>query len=192
VVLSNLTQIFTGSPLMPTATTTPPNLTITWTGSLPAGPPPYTVTGTYPVTATIDNPNYQGVASGSFVIGAWTTSGFYQPVDMSTTVVVWNTVKGGSTVPLKFNLFAGSTQKTSVSDITSFYQGDVACTAGFDDAVDATLLTAGGTTLRYSGTPGSDGQFVQNWQTPKLLGKCYKVTMTARDGSTISAFFKMK
>jgi hypothetical protein len=186
VVLSDLTQVFTGSPLTPTATTTPPGLTIGWVGA------PDTLTGTYPVTATVNNPNYEGVANGSFVIGAWTTAGFYQPVDMSTTVVVWNTVKGGSTVPLKFNLRAGTTEKTSVSDISSFYQGQVACVGGLEDGVDATLLTTGGTSLRYSGTPGSDGQFVQNWQTPKLPGTCYKVTMTARDGSTINAFFKMK
>ena len=36
-------------------------------------------------------------------------SGYYQPVDMNG---VWNTVKGGSTVPLKFELFAGTTELT--------------------------------------------------------------------------------
>ena len=187
VVLSNLTQFYTGSPLTPTATTTPPGLTIAWTNA------PKTDTGTYSVTAAVNSPNYQGSANGSFVIGAWTTAGFFQPVDMSTTVVIWNTVKGGSTVPLKFNLFAGTTEKTSVSDIVSFFQGEISCTlGGFDDAVDSTLLTTGGTSLRYSGTSGSDGQFIQNWQTPKQPGKCYKVIMTAKDGSTISAFFKTK
>ena len=35
----------------------------------------------------------------------WTLKGFYQPVDMNG---VYNTVKGGSTVPLKFEIFAGS------------------------------------------------------------------------------------
>jgi hypothetical protein len=186
VVLSNLTQVFTGSPLTPTATTTPAGLTIVWTGA------PQTNPGIYPVTATVNNPNYQGVANGSFVVGSWTTSGFYQPVDMSTTVTVWNTIKGGSTVPLKFNLFAGSVEKTNVSDIMSFYQYSMDCSTGVDDTVDPTLLTTGGTILRYAGTPGSGGQFIQNWQTPKQAGKCYKVTMTAQDGSTISAFFKTK
>jgi len=186
VVLSNLSQVYTGSPLTPTATTTPASLPIVWTNA------PKTNTGTYMVTATVNDANYQGAANGTFVIGSWTTSGFYQPVDMSTAAVVWNNVKGGSTVPLKFNLFAGSTEKTSTSDIMSFYQGVVACSAGFDDIVDSTLLTTGGTNLRYAGTPGSDGQFIQNWQTPRQPGKCYKVTMTANDGSSISAFFKMK
>jgi hypothetical protein len=48
---------------------------------------------------------------------------------------------------------------------------------------------AGGTSLRYDTTAR---QFVQNWQTPKAGGQCYRVMMTARDGSTISAFFKTK
>ena len=143
MVLSNLTQVYTGSALTPTATTTPAGLTIGWTNA------PKTSMDTYPVTATVINSNYQGAASGSFVIGAWTTAGFYQPVDMSTTVVVWNTVKGGSTVPLKFNIFAGSAEKSSVSDIASFYQGVVLCSAGLDDGVDDALLTTGGTSLRY-------------------------------------------
>src|SRR5262249_7108181 len=57
-------------------------------------------------TDATGNYNYaSGKVSDS--IGAWRTTGFYQPVDMSTpTTVVWNTVKGGSTVPLKFNVFA--------------------------------------------------------------------------------------
>jgi uncharacterized protein YjdB len=63
VTLSNLTQTYTGSALTPTATTVPSGLAITWTGA------PDTNAGTYPVTATVGNPNYTGSASGSFVIG---------------------------------------------------------------------------------------------------------------------------
>jgi parallel beta-helix repeat protein len=62
VVLSNLTQTYTGSPLTPTATTDPVGLTIDWTGA------PQTNAGSYPVTATVNDPNYQGSASGTFVI----------------------------------------------------------------------------------------------------------------------------
>ena len=35
-------------------------------------------------------------------------------------------------------------------------------------------------------------QFVQNWDSPKVANKCYRITMTAKDGSSISAFFKAK
>jgi hypothetical protein len=62
VTISNLTQTYTGSPLSPNATTTPGNLAVTWTGGS------QTNAGSYPVTATINDPNYQGSASGSFVI----------------------------------------------------------------------------------------------------------------------------
>src|SRR5262249_13508482 len=62
VALSNMTRTYTGSALMPTATTTPPGLAITWTNA------PQTNAGTYTVTATVNDPNYQGSANGTFTI----------------------------------------------------------------------------------------------------------------------------
>jgi len=62
VTLSNLTQSYTGSPLMPAATTNPPGLAVTWTNA------PQTNAGTYTVTATVNDPNYQGSATGTFTI----------------------------------------------------------------------------------------------------------------------------
>lgn len=62
VILSNLTQTYTGSSLAPTATTNPPGLAITWTNA------PQTSPGSYAVTATVSDPNYQGSASGTFTI----------------------------------------------------------------------------------------------------------------------------
>ncbi|WP_020145811.1 PxKF domain-containing protein, partial [Terracoccus sp. 273MFTsu3.1] len=125
--------------------------------------------------------------SGSFTIAAWTTQGFYQPVDMGSTVL--NTVKAGSTVPLKFELFSGSTELTSVSAVKSFGAKQITCgTAPTEDAIEMT--TTGGTNLRYD---TSGGQFIQNWQTPKAtVGTCYQVTMTALDDSKITAYFKLK
>jgi len=113
----------------------------------------------------------------------WTIKGFYQPVDMNG---VLNTVKGGSTVPLKFEVFAGSTELTNIA-IVSTLTKQVACTAPGEDSIE--VLATGGTSLRYD-TVG--GQFIFNWQTPKLPGKCYTVTMTTQDGSSIIAFFKLK
>ena len=118
-------------------------------------------------------------------------TGFYQPVDMSPVVgpVILNTVKGGSTVPLKFEIFVGTTERTSVADIQSFLFQEFACSAvsSFDAPIEVT--TTGGTSLRYDPTAG---QFIQNWQTPKTVGKCYQVRMTARDGSHLDAYFKTK
>ena len=57
-------------------------------------------------TAT-DNAGRTATATRSYTVLGWTLNGFYQPVDMSTeTTVVYNSVKNGSTVPLKFEVFA--------------------------------------------------------------------------------------
>jgi hypothetical protein len=114
---------------------------------------------------------------------AWTLSGFYQPVDMNG---VWNAVKGGSTVPLKFEVFAGPTELTSTSIVSALVK-QVTCNAGAEDTVE--VVATGGTSLRYDETAG---QFIYNWQTPRLPGKCYTVTLTTLDGSAISALFKLK
>ncbi|GEM_PF-2695490 len=62
--LTNLNQTFTGSPLSPTVTTTPPGVQFSLSGA------PDTNAGSYPVTATITDTNYTGSpATGTFVIG---------------------------------------------------------------------------------------------------------------------------
>ncbi len=117
---------------------------------------------------------------------AWTLKGFYQPTDMGG---VWNTVKNGSTVPLKWEMFAGTTEITDVAQVKSVVPATVSCTAGPEDAVEEVLTTPGNTVLRYD---VSGGQFIDNWQTPKKPGTCYKVTMTAQDGRSLIAYFKLK
>jgi len=66
VTLGNLAQTYTGSPLSATATTTPIGLAvnITYNGS----PTPPTAAGSYPVVGTINDPNYQGSATGTMTI----------------------------------------------------------------------------------------------------------------------------
>ncbi|MBJ7285617.1 MAG: S8 family serine peptidase, partial [Akkermansiaceae bacterium] len=66
VVLSNMTQTYDGNPKPVTATTSPPGLTtsITYNDSTTAP----TSAGTYPVVATITDPNYVGSSSGTLVI----------------------------------------------------------------------------------------------------------------------------
>ena len=124
--------------------------------------------------------------SKNFAIAAWTLSGFFRPVDMGG---VWNAVKNGSTVPLKFRIYAGGVEQTKVSAVKSLMYLQISCTALGASAADApiTTLATGGTVLRYT-----DSQFIFNWKTPSGAGKCYRVTMTAADGSTIQAYFKMK
>jgi HYR domain len=146
--------------------------------------------GQHTLTATAkDKAGNTATKTLSYTVKAWTTKGFYPPVDMSTaTATVWNTVKGGSTVPLKFELFAGS-ELTDPANVKSLQSTKVNCSTAnaTEDAIEATAT--GGTSLRYDST---GGQFIYNWKTPTGAGSCYKVTVTANDGSTISAFFKMK
>ena len=76
---------------------------------------------------------------------AWTFKGFYQPVDMGGIV---NTVKSGSTVPLKFEVFKGTTELTSTSNVVMPLKAvGVACGTGAGDHVE--LTATGGTALRY-------------------------------------------
>jgi len=146
-----------------------------------------TAVGKHTLTATAtDNAGRTGTAYQDYNVLAWTLKGFYQPVDMGG---VWNTVKGGSTVPLKFEVFAGATELTSTSAVQSFNTQQVSCSSGsgIDDAIE--ILSTGGTSLRYDST---GGQFIQNWKTPTGAGKCYSATVTTIDGSSITALFKIK
>jgi len=152
-----------------------------------------TALGLHTVSASAaDKAGNSASASATYTVLGWTFKGFYSPVDMSPnapTTIVWNTVKGGSTVPLKFEVFAGSTNElTETSFIAATFAKQIACIGGTDDSVE--VLATGGTSLRYD--PTGIGQFIYNWQTPKKPGQCYQVTMTTLDGSSLSAFFKLK
>jgi hypothetical protein len=160
-----------------------------------------------------------GPDAGNYTLspGPWTTTasilawnalghGFYQPVGIpnsvfvaagntpnppaATPTTVWNVIKGGQTVPLKFNVFAGTVEQTTMDAITAFTQTKLnTCTSGAGiDELETTLLTTGGTNLRYT-----ESQWIQNWQTPKVTKEtCYRATVTFADGSTLSAFFRLK
>ncbi len=189
VDLTNPTAAFSGSigsvyfgsvPAAPTCTASD-------SGSGPAG---CTVTGyktavgTHTLTATAkDQAGRTGTKTEQYTVMPWTAKGFYQPVDMPTVV---NTVKNGSTVPVKFELFAGTTELTDTSIVTMSAKG-ISCTTTQTDDIE--LVTSGSTSLRYDAT---SGQYIYNWKTPTVAGNCYTLTMTAADGSTLSADFKLK
>ena len=145
----------------------------------------HTIVGT-----AVDKAGNLGYGYLQYTVNAWTLSGFFPPVDMRIPANpnIWNTIKGGSTVPLKFEVFAGSTELTSVSVVDFFIASTINCTtSGTEDPIEFT--TTGGTSLRYDST---SGQFIQNWQTPKAGGKCYAVTMATDDGSSLVAYFKTR
>jgi hypothetical protein len=99
---------------------------------------------------------------------------------------VLNNVKAGSTVPLKFEVFAGPTELTNTNIISAFTQ-KISCAAGTGDDIEQ--YATGSTSLRYDTT---GGQFIFNWQTPKAAGSCYRVTLTTNDGLSIFADFRLK
>ncbi len=100
-----------------------------------------------------------------------------------------NTVKGGSTVPLKFNVYReGGIEITNPADISnlSFAVAAIGCTEGEAEA-PVPFTTTGHTSLRYD---TSGGQFVQNWTTPRTPG-CYVVRVTG-NGLLLTARFMVK
>lgn len=150
-----------------------------------------TTLGSHTVTANAaDKAGNSASASASYTVNAWTLNGFYQPVDMGN---ILNTVKNGSTVPLKFEISAGSTELTDIANVKSISATQYTCTVGVpEDAIETLASTTGGSALRYDTTAG---QFIFNWKTPSgnsVVGKCYRVTMETLDGSKLIAFFKLK
>jgi hypothetical protein len=144
--------------------------------------------GPHILTATAyDLAGNKTVETRSYTVAAWTLTGFYQPVEMGG---IYNVVKGGQTVPLKFEVFAGMTELTDIAVVKSFTTSRIVCPDGSGVTEDELLVTTtGATSLRYDTT---DGQFIQNWKTPKTSGVCYRATMTTQDESSLVAFFKTK
>jgi hypothetical protein len=173
-------------------------------------PPTSESVGTHPIlqgTVTAGGNYALTYVGANLTITAWTAagSGFYAPVGVpnsmfvaapgspaapSCTGSIWNSAKGGSTVPLKFNVYAGTVEKTSNADIIGFTTSTVSCsgTPTYTDNVDFT--TTGNTSLRYDGTAG---QWIQNWKTPNVgQNTYYRVFVKFADASTLSAFFILK
>ena len=124
----------------------------------------------------------------------WTAAPTAAPT-LFNTAYVWNTVKGGQTVPLKFNVYAGSVEKTgsdTFNSLTSAFQAAKMkdCTNISDtDPIDYTIVATGSTGLRYD-TTGM--QWIYNWQTPKVTQMtCYRTWVTFSDGSSLEAFFQL-
>lgn len=147
-----------------------------------------TLAGTHMITAAVtDLAGNQNSTSITYTVADLNLrfNGFYQPVDMGG---AWNVVKNGATVPLKFEVFSGSTELKDTSIVVQPLAATQSlCSGGAVDEIE--LLATGATSLRYDVVAG---QFIYNWQTPKKPGYCYVVTVTLIDGTSISANFKLK
>jgi len=131
ISLGNLAQTYTGGALSPTVTTSPSGLSYLLAGA------PDTNAGSYPVTATITNPNYTSTpASGTFVISP-----------ASATISLGNLTQSYTGSPLS------PTVTTSPSGLTYLLTGAP------DTSVGYYPVTATITNPNYSSTPAS-GTFV--------------------------------
>ncbi len=164
--------------------------------------------GTHTLTAVVADTD---VATLTYTVTAtWKLKGFYGSVKENG---AWNTRKGGSTIPLKFKIYDGEGDKSkAVADISSFMAAPIPCvgqTAAVGTAtIDFKAAAKKGFTLRYR-----DGAFHKNWKTSKIkattvtvpakghgkaktkkvfIPSCYQVTMTAVDGQSLTALFKLK
>ncbi len=157
VTLSNLTQTYTGSPLTPTATTTPSGLAIVWTGA------PQINAGSYSVTATVDDPNYEGSASDTFeILKADTTTTVTCPASVTyngtaqepCTAAV--TGPGGLNEPLTVNYTNNTNAGTATASATyaggANYNGSSDSTTFTINKADATCTVSGWTGI-YDGNP---------------------------------------
>jgi hypothetical protein len=184
--ISDGQQFYFGDvPSAPTCTATDSGSGVTSAGCTVSGYSPAVGTHTLTFTAT-DEAGNTATQTITYKVLAWTIKGFYQPVDMNG---VENTMKGGSTAPLKFEVFKGTTELTATSAIvTPLKATKVTCDGGATiDEIEA--LATGSTVLRYDST---GGQFIYNWQTPKQPGACYNATVTTQDGSSIIAEFELR
>ena len=147
--------------------------------------------------------------NGTLTVAAWSLKGFYQPVGETSSIVSAPGVTGG----LRSNGVernqgrpdgpdevqhissgrwrAGHDCRGHVHRGRGFSAYQLPSCSGGDTEAEIALsdLSTGGTELRWDGT-----QFIQNWKTPKVSGAglCYRAVITAKDGSTITAFFKVK
>jgi hypothetical protein len=138
-------------------------------------------------TSAPPDPLYNVETAGWTLTVKATATGFYAPVDMGDTL---NVVKGGSTVPLKFEVFATQNEWTNPAVVRDFAVEAVACSAIDPAAVDSVeFTTTGGTSLRYD---PDEGQFIQNWKTPSTTGRCYAVTLRLVEDTELVAFFRTR
>ena len=145
-----------------------------------------TAVGSHTLTATAyDVAGNSTIETRAYTVVAWMLEGFYPPVEMNG---VYNSAKGGSIIPVKFEIFAGSTELTDVAAVKSLTYAQTDCGANTISAESA-AEAAGGTGLRYD---PKNGQFIYNWKTPKIPGACLRLTLTTQDLSTLVAYFKLK
>jgi hypothetical protein len=171
VALSNMTQTYTGSALSPTVTTVPSGLSITPTGY------PDTNAGSYSVTATVNDPNYTGSASGTFVIGqATNTVTFTTPAPASAEYGSIFTVAASGLGTGTISYGSDGVVCTNVGPNYTVIAGSGTCTVTATQAADTNYGTASASES-VSATPANASVGVGSSSNPSDYGA--SVTFTA-------------
>jgi hypothetical protein len=141
------------------------------------------VAGTHTVSA-----NYNGrTATATLEVTGtsqttFTFHGFFAPIDMSTSsTLVWNTVKAGQAIPVKWLLTLNGTPVSNATSFGGLVSYQIACSSGagtVEDAIDQTATGSSG--LQYNGA----GNWQFNWQTLSAYkGTCRAVVVKFSDGT---------
>ncbi len=170
-------------------------------GAVPCSVTGYsTEVGTHVLTATAVSLDglFTATETRSYTVAAWELKGFYRPVKMG--AGVWNKVKGGATVPLKFKVYVDGDKSRSAAVVASLTAQQVTCDATAAPIGAPVPITSAkkGFQLKYR-----DGAFHQNWKTTKVAKAkpakkapattvCQQVTLTTQDGSTLTALFTLR
>jgi hypothetical protein len=128
----------------------------------------------------------RGSATFTVTVNGFTIEGFFSPISM----VATNSVKGGSTVPVKFRLRGeGGMLITDTAAVSSIKIQEYSCSTTDMIGNETTPQSTNGLGLRYD----ADGtQFIYNWKVPAPALKCYTLTVLFTDGASRSARFSTK
>lgn len=171
VTLGGLSQTYTGSPLSATATTTPANLPVTFTYNGSAAGP--TAAGSYTVTGTINDPNYQGAATSTLVIAKATETLSWSPASSLT----YGTSLSG---------LLNATASLNNASLPGAFAYTATPSGGAPTTVSsATVLMAGGYTLTATFTPSDTTNFNSASITAPLTIRQATLTLTATNASRI-------
>jgi hypothetical protein len=145
-----------------------------------------TLVGSHVVTGSaLDVAGNSSSITLAYTVLPWRLVGFANPISMSAP----NVVKGGSSLNLKFEIFAGSTELTSLDAVAMVLQTPMSCAASRPLGPPSLALSTKGSSIRYD---SNSGQYLVKWDVPSTAGSCWLVSVVAADGSSLQATFQVK
>jgi len=147
ITLSDLTQNYDGTPKSAVVATNPTglNVSLTYNGGTAAP----SAAGSYAVQATVNDPNYQGVAAGTLVIGPLAqTITFSQPAVFGSSPPFVLQASASSQLPVTFTLLSGPASLSGSTLTLTAEPGIVTVVAG--QAGNAAYLAAPPVTVAFN------------------------------------------